>query len=203
MTDSIKDRIATDFQKTKAEGGTRAARIREIIQTAASQTVSEVKAGSGEIRAIAQDTFSAVIENLNETAEPQQEQTATAATQTSTSAKPRNVLVTLLKVVRNQLSTQMKNQIANFDTSSAKRYTVDVASRIEPRYTAIKQRLGKIATWYKVAKATAETQGTDLLQQKQTQVEHKVGEAGATVAKQEQQIRRKLKHLLQTTASRI
>jgi len=209
VPDSIKDRVATDFQKVKAESGTRATRIREIIQTAVSQTVGEVKAGSGEIGAIAKDTFSTVVENLNETVktQPQPEENAASAPEASTSTQPeiqpRSLLVTLLNAIGYKLSHQLKSQVANFDTTSAKRYVVDATSRFEPRYTAIKQRLGKIVTWYNVTKATAEAQGTDPLQQRQTQVEHQVGTVGAAVAKQEQQIRQQVKQFLQTAASRM
>lgn len=53
MTTAVQERIVTDLQKAKSEGGTRVARIREILQTAVAQTVAEVKEGSNEIGQIA------------------------------------------------------------------------------------------------------------------------------------------------------
>ena len=64
MTTTVKEKITTDFQKAKEEGGLRAERIREILKEAVSQAATEVKAGSGEIRTIAQDAIAAVLENV-------------------------------------------------------------------------------------------------------------------------------------------
>jgi hypothetical protein len=57
MVTAIKERMTTNLQKVKSEGGTRVARIREILQTAMSEAVSEVKAGSGEMGQIAKETI--------------------------------------------------------------------------------------------------------------------------------------------------
>jgi hypothetical protein len=53
MTDSLKDRLSSDLQKAKTEGGTRATRIREILKGAATQSLVEVKDGAAELRSIA------------------------------------------------------------------------------------------------------------------------------------------------------
>jgi hypothetical protein len=56
-TTAVKERLTADLNKVKSEGGSRASRIREILQTAFAETVAEVKAGSGEIGSIAQDAI--------------------------------------------------------------------------------------------------------------------------------------------------
>ncbi len=66
MTDSVKDRITNDLQTAKSAGNLRAERIRDIVQSAVSQAVVELKEGSGEIRLVVQDAISAVIETLGE-----------------------------------------------------------------------------------------------------------------------------------------
>jgi DNA invertase Pin-like site-specific DNA recombinase len=48
----IKDRVASDFQTMKTEGGQRATRIKEILRPAIAETVTEVKAGSTTIWSI-------------------------------------------------------------------------------------------------------------------------------------------------------
>jgi hypothetical protein len=53
MTDSLKDRLSSDLQRAKTEGGTRATRIREILQGAATQSLAELKDGTAELRSIA------------------------------------------------------------------------------------------------------------------------------------------------------
>jgi hypothetical protein len=57
MATAMQERMTENLQKAKSEGTVRVGRIREILQTAMAQTVSEVKAGSGEIGQIAKDAI--------------------------------------------------------------------------------------------------------------------------------------------------
>ncbi|BAZ12703.1 hypothetical protein NIES4071_45350 [Calothrix sp. NIES-4071] len=61
---TIKERIAQDLSQVKETGGARTKRIREIVQVAVTDAVNEIKDGSGEIRNIAKDAVTAVIENF-------------------------------------------------------------------------------------------------------------------------------------------
>ncbi|MBE9008626.1 hypothetical protein IQ250_00145 [Pseudanabaenaceae cyanobacterium LEGE 13415] len=65
MSDSLKDRLKTDLETIKTEGGTRTNRIREIIQTAAAQTLTELKEGATELRSTASQSVSSISETLN------------------------------------------------------------------------------------------------------------------------------------------
>ncbi len=69
MPNSIKTKITDDLQKAKEEGKLRSEKIREIVQTAVAQGVTEFKEGSGEIRSIIKDAVSTVIDNLKERGE--------------------------------------------------------------------------------------------------------------------------------------
>ena len=62
----IKERITTDLNKAKEVGQLRSERVREIVQSAVFQMVSEFKSGSSDIRLIVKDAVSAAIENLQE-----------------------------------------------------------------------------------------------------------------------------------------
>lgn len=62
MANSIKDRLVSDLEKAKSEGNLRTSRIREIVKEAVSQAALEVKAGMVELRGVARDAMSAVIE---------------------------------------------------------------------------------------------------------------------------------------------
>jgi hypothetical protein len=62
MPESLKTKITDDLQKAKKEGQLRTNKIREIVQAAVSQTTSELKEGSSEIRAIVKEVISTVIE---------------------------------------------------------------------------------------------------------------------------------------------
>jgi hypothetical protein len=66
MTNSVKDRISTDLQRAKSEGSLRSERIRQIVKSAITQAIAELKEGSVEIRTVAQDAFSAVLENVQD-----------------------------------------------------------------------------------------------------------------------------------------
>lgn len=66
MPNSIKDQVTDDLKKAKEEGKLRVERIREIVQSAVSQAVSEFKGGSREIRPAIKDAVSAVIDSLQE-----------------------------------------------------------------------------------------------------------------------------------------
>lgn len=66
MSTEFKDRIAADLQKAKQASGTRAEKIRKIFQDALSQTVSELKEGAGDIRSIAQDSRSNLVDTLKQ-----------------------------------------------------------------------------------------------------------------------------------------
>ena len=64
MSNPFKEHVNHDFQRVKETGGTHASRIREIIKTAIADAFAEVKEGTGEIRTIAHDSFSRVVNDL-------------------------------------------------------------------------------------------------------------------------------------------
>jgi hypothetical protein len=66
MPNSVKDRIATDLEKAKAEGQLRSERIREIMRNAISQAVGELKAGSSELRLIIRDAIATLLDTSKE-----------------------------------------------------------------------------------------------------------------------------------------
>lgn len=61
---TVKERIAQDLAQVKEKGSARTQRIREIVQAAVADAVNEIKDGSGEIRNIASDAVTAVIDNF-------------------------------------------------------------------------------------------------------------------------------------------
>ncbi|HIK14995.1 MAG TPA: histidine kinase [Leptolyngbyaceae cyanobacterium M33_DOE_097] len=69
MTYSVKEKVVENLQKAKQEGNLRIDRIREIVKSAVAQALTEVKAGSGEIKTIAKDAVSGVTEVVKEKGE--------------------------------------------------------------------------------------------------------------------------------------
>lgn len=199
MSESVKEKITTDLQKAKSEGKIRIERIQAIVRDAFSQTVAEVKEGSGEIRAIVKGSLSENLEVVDEKVEGSEE---TAARTPSTSSK--SLILAIFKAIKNRLFVQLhqeatnlphryaklKNQASNLDANLTERYG--------DRYIAVKQRLEKGAAWYNTATAEAKTMETTVLQQKQTEFENKLGEAGTTFAQKERQVKQLLKERLAT-----
>ncbi|MCY7284997.1 MAG: hypothetical protein LH679_16565 [Cyanobacteria bacterium CAN_BIN43] len=72
IPNAMKDRVANDFQTMKAEGGQRAAKIKEILRPAVAETVAEVKAGSTTIWSIAKALTLAVVALFQNTVLPEQ-----------------------------------------------------------------------------------------------------------------------------------
>jgi hypothetical protein len=65
MSNPLKDSLKTDLESIKTEGGTRTTRIRDIIQNAAAQTLSELREGATEIRSTATQSVSSISQTLN------------------------------------------------------------------------------------------------------------------------------------------
>jgi len=66
MPSSIKDRITNDLNQAKETGQLRAERVREIVRSAVSQVVSELKQGSTDIGSIVKDAISGSIAGLRD-----------------------------------------------------------------------------------------------------------------------------------------
>ncbi|GAP98614.1 hypothetical protein NIES2104_51690 [Leptolyngbya sp. NIES-2104] len=175
----MKDRLKTDFQTIKTEGGTRTSRIREIIQTAAAQTLTELKEGATEIRSTASQSVSSVAQTLNDS---------------ESSEAPKSVF--------NSLRTRLMVQLLNLDTKLSIQYGDAFGTRVRDRYSTIKQRFGLFQTWYNNTKANAETVGSTPIEQKQAEIALKAAEQGTIVARKEQQIRQQVKELISAAVSK-
>lgn len=91
--------------------------------------------------------------------------------------------VSLMRKRYAQLQTQISVLQAN------------LAARYGARYEEVKRHLDNAKTWYDQTKAQAEVGETPQLNQKQTEFEQKIGEAGAALARREQRVKQLLKEL--------
>jgi hypothetical protein len=198
MTNDIKTQLQTDFQNAKVQGSTRVARIRDILRSAASQTIDEVKQGSGEIREIATGRFSTVIDTLDDTLD---DRTTNPSSEThSTDQRPlKPLLARLFAAVKTRLVTQFKYQTVKLDD--------DLGERYGDRYQAGKQRLdqvaGQMAERYHQAISEAKAQGSTPFAQTQAGIQDQAGAFGTAAARTEQQIKQRLKSLWQTTTTKL
>jgi hypothetical protein len=69
----------------------------------------------------------------------------------------------------------------------------NLASRYGERYEEVKQHLDRAQTWYTNAQEKSESTGKTLVEQKQTEFEAKLSQAGAALARKEKEV----KHILQ------
>ncbi|MBW4658302.1 MAG: hypothetical protein KME15_06485 [Drouetiella hepatica Uher 2000/2452] len=119
MTNSLKDRLITDFEKAKATGKPRVIRVLEAFRNAASQAIVEVKEGSGEVSNIAKDTLSAISEDLNSA-----HGKAADAPEADSSIRLKALLANVVKVVKQGFS----KAVGWYNTSKAQAETTDAAS---------------------------------------------------------------------------
>lgn len=194
MTNDIKTQLQTDFQNAKVQGSTRAARIRDILRSAASQTIDEVKQGSGEIREIATGRFSTVIDTLDEG-----ETNPSSETHSANQRPLKPLLARLFAAVKTRLVTQFKDQAIQLDD--------DLGERYGDRYQAGKQRLdqvaGQMAERYHQAIAEAKAQGSTPFAQTQAGIQDQASAFGTAAARTEQQIKQRLKSLWQGATTKL
>src|ERR687886_699971 len=243
MPDSIKTQITNDLQKAKEEGKLRAERIREIVQSAVSQSASEFKEGSSEIRLTIKEAISTVIDSLKEKGgELKEEITASieGAIQGITYAKRKSIaknqaelkqLQAQIDADETELQTQIDQALAEIeqtgkDTSPTIKASIDSAinalqdseevslmkkryaqlqaqlsvlqanlsARYGERYDEVKKHLDDAKTWYERSQPKAEA-AAEQVKQNRIEVEHKLGEAGAALARREQRVNQLLKEL--------
>lgn len=183
MSDSMNDNFKANLEKAKVEGTSRAGRIGEILRAAFSQTVTEVKEGSQEIRSIVGNSIATVTGNLNFQSHP-------SAEEIPPSGSSQTQVFVLFQAIKNRVSEQMQA----FDTKFTNQYG--------DRYETVKQRWNNGVVWYNNARANSETPLSNQLHQRQALLEQKVGNAGASIAQKEQHIREQVKTLFQTTANK-
>ncbi|MGB3310847.1 MAG: hypothetical protein WA939_00040 [Nodosilinea sp.] len=64
MTNTVQDRVKTEWERAQKEGGQRLERIRDIVKEAAIETLAELREGSGEIETQGRKTLAEMIEQL-------------------------------------------------------------------------------------------------------------------------------------------
>jgi DNA anti-recombination protein RmuC len=185
MSDATKNRVTDNLQQLKSKGGSRLARIRNILKAAASQTVAEVKQGSGELREIATGTFSAVTQNSAES--------NTQDPVTSEDLTLRQALQKMSVAFRDKFFAQFKHQARRIDSELAGRYGT--------QYRTARERLENASEQYRQAVETARASGSDPLQQRQERIDETASVAGASIAQKEHQLKQRLKSILRTQSS--
>jgi hypothetical protein len=235
---TIKERIAQDLAQVKETGGARTQRIREIVKTAVNEAVNELKGGSGEIRGIAKDAVTAVIENFKTKGQQAKDEAMAAmegaiagvkdkqATNSqaigeqqifeavdgalvaveSQQKAPRNRIIALLlaafNALRGKLSTSLQKEYVSLQELLST-WDGKLTEQYGDRYTQVKQRWETAQTSYKATKAKMANGESSPVDEYRAQADDKAAKAGATVAQTEQVIRKQLKTILESAASKL
>lgn len=161
-----------DSQEIKAENETRTARIFKIIQSATAAVMTELKAGTDDST----------------------QQTTSTGSQSASSETVKAPFWTT--GTQTQIAKQIKSLLLNLDAKLTDRYGDAYQARLRNQYATAQQRLEQFQTWYTKSRASAATIQIAPLQQKQAEIELKVADQGALVARKEQQIRQQIKQRL-------
>jgi hypothetical protein len=94
MNPSIKEQVAPHFSQVKAEGATRAKRIREVTTQAGAEAIAEVQAGYQSIQGI----FKEMLQGLKTTALQTVEETKAKGTSTAKSLANEQVVKAKTKI---------------------------------------------------------------------------------------------------------
>ena len=170
---SVKNRIVTEFEKVRSKERERAERVQGIVKEAFSQAAIEVKEGTDEIRAIAQDTFTVTVEELK--------QKGTSLKENFTGSFDGNPGGEKLE----EQLTGLGKQLAAFDTW--------LTAWLNDRFLVLKQRMTeKAKAWY-----------GSLDEGKQAELEDRFARLKTTLMEKQHQIRQRLREMLQSTASKL
>jgi len=144
MTNSVQEKVKTDWEKAQKESGQRIERIREIVKAAAVEALSELKDGSSEIESMSRQSLAEmitelkakeaaeaktiVVENLVES--PVDE--ATEETKANVSAPTwREIFAEVLTLINDrkigwaeQLLVRLQTQMAQFDADMTAEYGI-------------------------------------------------------------------------------
>ena len=66
MTTSVKERLKTDLEQAQQGSKQRAAKISDILKSAASMTVDELKEGSAELHVLTRTSLAELLEELED-----------------------------------------------------------------------------------------------------------------------------------------
>jgi hypothetical protein len=142
MANHLQEQITVALDKVKEKGKNRTDKIKDIIQTAISESSTEMKSGSEEMRSIAQEAIAIVIETYKDKGEAVKEE-ITAAMEGIVNAlniKKREEIKQLQDKVHDheEVLSQEIEVILDDIKESSKQQAPDVSSAIDSALTSIK-----------------------------------------------------------------
>ena len=160
MSTSVKERFKTDLEQAQKGGKQRAAKISDILKSAASMTVDEIKEGSAELHVLTRKSLAEILEELNvDSEEVDVAATAPIADDASTEEAPtwQSILTKAITIVRDRKGDWLQAFKTHLQENAAK-FDSDMTDEHGERYLKAKSVLDRVVAWVKAQQVTAKTQ---------------------------------------------
>lgn len=181
---SLKNQLGEQLSAAKTTGSSRASRIQTIFTTAVTEALREVKRGSQDFQAIAQDSFSTVVDTLAD--EPPAPE---ASFKQRAQVALRGFVKQAKTQVKSQVASQAQQQWTKVDAELHQRYGDRYSNLRQKAHTNVRTYVENIPGWRDDRRQQEQTP----LQQQQLQLEVAAGDLGSQVAQQETQLRQQVK----------
>ncbi|WP_204140536.1 hypothetical protein [Halomicronema sp. CCY15110] len=171
MTNTVKERLQPEFAKAKQDSQQRAARISEILKSAASMTFAEIKGGSTELNTFTRRSVAELLEELNEVPVesldevPVNDRETQVSTEVAEPAAPpsaptwKDLITIALQLVRDRKGNWLQQFKAHLN-KNAEKFDGDMTDDYGDRYLKVKNVVQTIATWLTKTHSPATTTET-------------------------------------------
>ena len=155
MTTSVKERLKTDLQQAQKGGKQRAAKISDILKSAASMTVEEIKEGSSELHVLTRKSLADLLEELNVDSD-EVDAAASATTPIADAAADEAptwpaILKQALAIVRDRKGDWLQEFKAHWQKNAAK-FDREMTDEYGDRYRKTKSVFRQVLDWVKSQK---------------------------------------------------
>ncbi|MGB3202834.1 MAG: hypothetical protein WBA99_18150 [Nodosilinea sp.] len=108
MTNTVQDRVKTEWEKAQKEGGQRLERVRDIVKAAAIEALAEIREGSGEIETQGRKTLAEMIDQLkaNEAADEAAAEAVAAAVAEAVQAESAQTAIAYAETVQTETPSE-------------------------------------------------------------------------------------------------
>ena len=160
MTNTVKERLQPEFAKAKQESQQRAARISEILKSAASMTFAEIKGGSTELNTFTRRSVAELLEELNEVPVesldevPVNDRETQISTEVAEPAAPPSAPTwkDLITIARQLVRDRKGNWLQQFKAhlnKNAEKFDGDMTDDYGDRYLKVKNVVQQMVAWLK------------------------------------------------------
>ncbi|MEL6400142.1 MAG: hypothetical protein AAFO87_09555 [Cyanobacteria bacterium J06607_6] len=160
MTTSVKERLKTDLQQAQKGGKQRAAKISDILKSAASMTVEEIKEGSSELHVLTRKSLADLLEELHVNSDEVDVAATAPIADTDTADEAPTwpaILKQALAIVRDRKGDWLQEFKAHWQKNAAK-FDREMTDEYGDRYRKTKSVFRQVFDWVKSQSTGRQTQ---------------------------------------------